>query len=176
MNHKDLEGIFRRLNIVYKELYDSGKVRHVTNFSAQLGHNRTSVKNYLKGDREPGVRFLRKLQNTFQVNINWVIEGKGDMFLEGEMKKERLKELLYQQFINDEADGYTTEQLYKIEDCVREMGEIYLKTYLEQIKIDFPQINPDIGVMNDVWFIEDKHIMRSVEMLVGAATETKIIP
>ena len=93
-----------------------------------------------------------------------------------EMKKEMLKEKLYQDFINDTGEGYTTEQLYKIEDCVREIGEIYLKTYLEQLKVDFPKIDPDIGVMNDVWFIEDKHIMRSVEMLVGAATEKKIIP
>ena len=93
-----------------------------------------------------------------------------------EMKKEMLKEKLYQDFINDKAEGYTAEQFYKIEDCVREIGEIYLKTFLEQSKIDLPKIDPDIGVMNDIWFIDDKHIMRSVEMLVGAATEKKIIP
>ena len=87
------------------------------------------------------------------------------------MDKEQLKEILYQRFINDDGEGWTEEQMGKIEDCLQEIGEQYLKMYFNAMGLDAPELDPEKNIMNDQWLLDNKYIMRSVEMLVGAATE-----
>ncbi len=51
-------------------------------FAKQLGTTQSVISNYEKGARLPSANFLKKLRETFQININWLLTGEGPMFLE----------------------------------------------------------------------------------------------
>jgi transcriptional regulator with XRE-family HTH domain len=52
-----------------------------TKLANELGTSQTVIFRYEKGERVPDVIFLEKLQNKFNVNLNWLINGKGEMFI-----------------------------------------------------------------------------------------------
>ena len=57
------------------------------NFMFKLSVNRTSVRNFLNNEREPGCVFSKALHNTFKVDINWLITGAGVPFVDDESFK-----------------------------------------------------------------------------------------
>ena len=46
----DFKGIAARINEIFNMLSDAGKVRNQTDFAAQLGMNRVTLRNYLKNE------------------------------------------------------------------------------------------------------------------------------
>ncbi len=88
------------------------------------------------------------------------------------MTKEELKELLYKKFMEDDGDGWTPEQEERIEHCLQDICEEYLGIYCKMKHI--PMNVEDLDKMNSTRLIENKYILRSVEMLVGAVTEERI--
>jgi transcriptional regulator with XRE-family HTH domain len=62
------------------------KLRHELRLSAQkladsMGISLITMQNYELGKREPKYSFLLKLLTDYNVNINWLMTGEGDMFL-----------------------------------------------------------------------------------------------
>lgn len=45
-----------------------------------LGVHKDTLGNYERGDREPDLKFLVKYISRFKVNLNWIADGKGEMF------------------------------------------------------------------------------------------------
>lgn len=64
-------------------------------FSLKLGINPRAYINYERGERKPPYELLIKLSDEYNVNLNWLITNKGDMFnapqyedVKGEILKE----------------------------------------------------------------------------------------
>lgn len=50
-------------------------------FAQELGVISTAISKYERGEVKPASDFLDKLYRKFHVNLNWLISGKGQMFL-----------------------------------------------------------------------------------------------
>ena len=89
------------------------------------------------------------------------------------MTKEELKELLYKKFMEDDGDGWTPEQEERIEHCLQDICMEYIGIYCKMMHYHKPELE-DLDKMNSTRMIDNKYILRSVEMLVGAVTEERI--
>ncbi|WP_386691529.1 MULTISPECIES: helix-turn-helix domain-containing protein [unclassified Lonepinella] len=50
-----------------------------------------SIHNYLSGEREPSAEVLIKIANITNVNLNWLLLDKGEMFIDNELERELTK-------------------------------------------------------------------------------------
>ncbi len=50
-------------------------------FAAKLNVTDISVINYEKGKRHPDTKFLELLEQTFSINLHWLLTGEGEMFI-----------------------------------------------------------------------------------------------
>ena len=65
-------------------------------FALKLGITTRAYVNYERGERKPPYELLIKLSNDFNVNLNWLINDKGDMFNETAQQNEQLEKLVAQ--------------------------------------------------------------------------------
>ena len=79
--------IAKRINEVFEKLLSVGRIRNLSDFAENLGINRGTLTNYMQNKREPGIRLLITLKNTFDINSNWLLSGEGDVFLSNEFKR-----------------------------------------------------------------------------------------
>ena len=91
------------------------KLRYELRLSAQKLADATDVslitmQNYELGKREPKYSFLYKLLTVYNVNINWLMTGKGEMFI-GQQKTD-----------HNEIDMEQFRKLFKV--CMKEEGFI----------------------------------------------------
>ena len=54
-------------------------------FALKLGMNPRAYVNYERGERKPPFELLIDLSNDFNVNLNWLINDKGNMFNQPEL-------------------------------------------------------------------------------------------
>ena len=83
----ELADIAKRINEVFEKLLSVGRIRNLSDFAENLGINRGTLTNYMQNKREPGIRLLITLKNTFDINSNWLLSGEGDVFLSNEFKR-----------------------------------------------------------------------------------------
>lgn len=62
-----------------KQLRSEKKLSQVQ-FSKQLGVSQASVSQYENGSRSPDTTFLTKICECYNVNLNWLLTGSGEMF------------------------------------------------------------------------------------------------
>jgi transcriptional regulator with XRE-family HTH domain len=55
-------------------------------FAAKVSAAPSNLSEIESGKVKPGLKFLLKVIDTFEVNANWLLRGKGEMFLEDEEK------------------------------------------------------------------------------------------
>lgn len=67
------------ISLRIKELRKQKKLSQAV-FSAQIGVSQASVSHYENGDRIPDTSFMNKVCATYNVNLNWIITGEGDMY------------------------------------------------------------------------------------------------
>ena len=60
-------------------------------FAERVGIHYMTLSKYESGKYRPSLRFLKKVEEVFNVNPQWLLEGKGDMFLPKDMPKEARK-------------------------------------------------------------------------------------
>ena len=65
-------------------------------FAVKLGINPLTYANYERGERKPPYEMLIKLSDDFDVNLNWLINDKGEMFNTKETQFENSKEEMKQ--------------------------------------------------------------------------------
>lgn len=69
------------------------------NLADDLGIHKMTVSNYENGKREPTYEVMEKLHNLYNVNLNWFVSGKGEMFIGQDktttpaLTEQRIKEL-----------------------------------------------------------------------------------
>lgn len=64
--------------------------------ATQIGISYRAYTSYERGDRKPPLDFLEKLVDKYKINLNYLIAGKGDMFIMADFedsKDELLKEV-----------------------------------------------------------------------------------
>lgn len=81
------------------------RIRKELDISAQkmadkLGVSQGSIAQYESGKREPNYNFISRLNEIYNVNLNWFVSGKGNMFITDEhenkgatISEARIKEL-----------------------------------------------------------------------------------
>lgn len=80
------------------------KIRKELDISAQkmadkLGVSQGSIAQYEAGKREPNYNFISRLNEVFNVNLNWFVSGQGEMFIGQDkatapaLTEQRIKEL-----------------------------------------------------------------------------------
>jgi len=52
-------------------------------FAKKLGVSKNSVAHYERGERTPDASVLQAYFDRFSVNLNWLVSGEGEMFLDG---------------------------------------------------------------------------------------------
>lgn len=67
--------ISNRIQEIRKKLHLSQE-----EISTQIGISYRAYTSYERGDRKPSIEFLNKMFNQFNVNLNYLISGKGEMF------------------------------------------------------------------------------------------------
>ena len=76
---------FRGLqNLMYSD--NLRKIRKELDISAQkmadkLGVSQGSIAQYESGKREPNYNFISRLNEIYNVNLNWFVSGQGEMFI-----------------------------------------------------------------------------------------------
>lgn len=65
-------------------------------FAVKLGINPLTYANYERNERKPPYEMLIKLSDDFDVNLNWLINDKGEMFNESAQQNEQLEKLVAQ--------------------------------------------------------------------------------
>ena len=76
--------ISERLKLVFVSLIEKKRIRNKVEFAKILRINRITVRSYLDEGREPSVPFLLKLHENFSICMNWLLSGKGAMYLDDE--------------------------------------------------------------------------------------------
>lgn len=74
-----MKTIPERLNIILKK-----KSLKPADLARILGKSKGNITNILKGDVKPGAEFLFLLNQNLGVSIDWLLTGKGNMFIEEE--------------------------------------------------------------------------------------------
>lgn len=69
------EKIENRIQILRKQLKLSQE-----EISTQIGISYRSYSSYERGDRKPSFEFLALLFQKYNINLNWLIVGQGEMF------------------------------------------------------------------------------------------------
>lgn len=64
---------------------------NIKSFSEQLNMPYRTLQNYLLHSRDPSAEVLVKVSETLDVNLNWLMSGKGEMF-RGSMSESKLNE------------------------------------------------------------------------------------
>lgn len=65
-----------------------------TGMADKVGITQHTFSNYENSKRFPDTRFLFKLRSLFKVNLNWLVNGEGPMYMEHNIKKsEQIAEL-----------------------------------------------------------------------------------
>ena len=91
---KRLQAIRKKLNLSQEEI------------STQIGISYRAYTSYERGDRKPSIDFLEKLVGKYNVNLNYLIAGVGDMFItsakqfeqEQDVFAQRVRELIGEEF------------------------------------------------------------------------------
>lgn len=52
-----------------------------------MGTNKVQISRYETGDRTPDADYIAKLADIFNINTNWLLNGKGEMFLDQRPKE-----------------------------------------------------------------------------------------
>lgn len=52
------------------------------NFAEEIGVSTGNLSDWLRGKTEPSAKALARISEKYNVNLNWLVAGKGPMFLE----------------------------------------------------------------------------------------------
>jgi SOS-response transcriptional repressor LexA len=120
-NYKDF---FTLSNIQQRivELRQSLGIERVSVFAQKLDIKRTTIIGYEDGSSPPSAAFLVKLHEIYNVNINWLLLGEGEMFLESQEKSPNPPENISPGAIIDQRFEKLEAQIAEIEARLKETG------------------------------------------------------
>ena len=75
----------------------------------------------------------------------------------------------------ENGNVYSDKQLALMDDCLREIGENYMRMYFTALDLEFPvDDRVEMNIMNDQMLMDDPQIGRAMEQLIGVATQEEI--
>jgi transcriptional regulator with XRE-family HTH domain len=69
-----------------------GKAQH--ELAAELKISQSTIANIERGKAFPNINYLHYFYNNYQLNINWLLIGQGDMFSKGKAMNQKYLELI----------------------------------------------------------------------------------
>jgi transcriptional regulator with XRE-family HTH domain len=106
----------------------------VSTFARALEVSETNIRNYLERGTKPSSDVLEKLANTFeQVNIVWVVTGKGDPFLPGASESTTSATTIEgkkNKGIQNTGNGNNTINNISLDSCKRDLASAHEKITL----------------------------------------------
>ena len=100
MNEKNEKSVGERLKLIRQKLMLSQQ-----DLANILNVNQKTISHWEQARNEPSIKALRTLCSKFNINLNWLLTGEGEMFKED--KKTRIKKELYGDILKDA--GYDLE-------------------------------------------------------------------
>jgi SOS-response transcriptional repressor LexA len=122
------------INIQHRlvELRKSLGIKTQSIFAENLNIKRTTLIGYENGTSPPSVEFLTKLREIYNVNVNWLIDGSGEIFLIPQ--KEEKHPLIA------DLDAFIERKLEKFESRMAQLEDRLMKAGIS------PQEDPDSGM------------------------------
>ena len=75
----------------------------------------------------------------------------------------------------ENGNVYSDKQLVLMDDCLREIGENYMRMYFTALNLEFPvDDRVEMDTMNDQMVMDDPQIGRAMEQLIGVASQKEI--
>jgi SOS-response transcriptional repressor LexA len=111
------------------ELRQSLGIEKVSVFAEKLGIKRTTIIGYEDGSSPPSAAFLAKVREIYNANINWLLDGTGEMFVHNKQEKHPL-----------------IEDLEALIDRKLEARLVEIENRLKGTRIP-PPMNPDSGLL-----------------------------
>ena len=75
----------------------------------------------------------------------------------------------------ENGNVYSDKQLALMDDCLREIGENYMRMYFTALNLEFPvDDRVEMDTMNDQMVMDDPQIGRAMEQLIGVASQKEI--
>lgn len=113
MSKKPKSAEIKRLQAVLSALNESpASIEEKTGISAR------TINNYIWGDAPLGGQLLRALAEQFGISVDWLITGRGEMFLESKPATKQPRFLV--EFLNDMQPDSFQDQLWLMARCIEE--------------------------------------------------------
>tara|TARA_E500000331_G_scaffold290661_1_gene286807 strand:- start:1358 stop:1600 length:243 start_codon:yes stop_codon:yes gene_type:complete len=75
----------------------------------------------------------------------------------------------------ENGNVYSDKQLALMDDCLKDIGENYMRMYFTALDLEFPvDDRVEMNIMNDQMLMDDPQIGRAMEQLIGVATQEEI--
>tara|TARA_S200000501_G_scaffold25091_1_gene21818 strand:- start:3751 stop:3990 length:240 start_codon:yes stop_codon:yes gene_type:complete len=75
----------------------------------------------------------------------------------------------------ENGNVYSDKQLALMDDCLREIGENYMRMYFTAMDLEFPiDDRVEVDIMNDQMIMDHPQIGRAMEQLIGVASQKEI--
>ncbi|NDV46292.1 helix-turn-helix domain-containing protein [Paludibacter sp. 221] len=80
-----MKDVIKRVELVMEKF----NIEKDNKFSEIIGLEQKTVNNYLKGRRKPSLEFLVKIHEVLNINLDWLITGRGEMQLKESKEAEQ---------------------------------------------------------------------------------------
>lgn len=117
-------------------------------FADLIGVQRSNISHILSGRNKPSLDFIMKITEHFPtVSIDWLLNGKGEMFVTGENKQARVSSQLEIEDLNSNSGLKNEQKPIELQSAIKEM----VKEESEQEKPEHPSIPeiPEEQIMKD---------------------------
>jgi transcriptional regulator with XRE-family HTH domain len=125
------------INLRIKHIVDTLYGGNKSKMATEIGIDEANIRNYIKGT-EPKATFIEKILEKTEINIEWLLTGKG------EIQKENVKNEIPVENEVDYHEDATFELNKKIDYLIKadSLNRIYIKTFLAHMDIKIDNFTP----------------------------------
>ncbi len=160
---------------------------NIKTFAEKSGLQYTTAQNYLLGTREPTLENLRKIAEAFNVNINWLLTGKGEIFISKKTMmpktfRERIKKdiaavngevidsLSFKDRLNDILSGKDKLRRLEVIELARKLGQpleeyLVLSNYMPDVFDKALGNDKIVGMLRNIGTLTDEEISEVIDSL-----------
>lgn len=175
---------------MYKRLRELQKVLQLSikEFAEKSGLPYTTLQSYLLNKRSPSAENINKIAKVFNVNVNWLMTGNGDMFLiEKDARisdkfRERIKKdiaavngevidsLSFKDRLNDILSGKDKLRRLEVIELARKLGQpleeyLVLSNYMPDVFDKALGNDKIVGMLRNIGTLTDEEISEVIDSL-----------
>lgn len=103
-----MKEILQRINLLIKEKYRS----RITLFAKETGIGDTTIRAWLRDNRDVRSEFLQKIIQNTGVNAKWLLTGEGEMFSKNDQSPPKPEEPATDRYTEADAEQMLVAQVY----------------------------------------------------------------